>query len=47
LAVELPNGNIIANDDLNHRVIVVDKATKKILWQYGVTGVFGERDGYL
>ena len=47
LAVELPNGNIIANDDLNHRVIVVDKATKKILWQYGVTRVFGERDGYL
>jgi hypothetical protein len=47
LAVELPNGNIIANDDLNHRVIVIDKATKKIRWQYGVTRVPGERDGYL
>jgi hypothetical protein len=37
LAIELPNGNILANDDLNHRVIVVDKASKKIVWQYGVT----------
>ncbi len=47
LAIELPNGNIMANDDLNHRVIVIDKATKKILWQYGVTGVRGTRPGYL
>lgn len=38
LAVELPNGNILCNDDLNHRVIVIDKQTKKIIWQYGVTG---------
>ena len=47
LAVELPNGNILANDDLNHRVIVIDKATKTIRWQYGVTGVRGEQAGYL
>ena len=47
LAMELPNGNIIANDDLNHRIIVIDKATKRILWQYGVTGVRGTRPGYL
>jgi hypothetical protein len=47
LAVELPNGNIIANDDLNHRIVVIDKATKRILWQYGVTGVRGTRPGYL
>lgn len=47
LAVELPNGNIIANDDLNHRVIIVDKASKKILWQYGVTGRRGTKPGYL
>ncbi len=47
LAIELPNGNIMANDDLNHRVIVIDKATKKIRWQYGVTGVRGTRPGYL
>jgi hypothetical protein len=47
LAIELPNGNIMANDDLNHRVIVVDKATKKIVWQYGVTGQRGVGAGYL
>jgi len=47
LAMELPDGNILANDDLNHRVIVVDKATKKILWQYGATGQRGAAPGYL
>ena len=47
LAIELPNGNILANDDLNHRIIVVDKASKKILWQYGVTGRRGAAPGYL
>jgi hypothetical protein len=41
LAEELPNGNIIANDDLNHRVIVIDKASKRIVWQYGITGRHG------
>ncbi|MHB8660804.1 MAG: hypothetical protein ACYC75_02615 [Minisyncoccota bacterium] len=38
LAIELPNGNILSNDDFNHRVIVIDKQTKQIIWQYGVTG---------
>ena len=47
LAIELPNGNILANDDLNHRIIVVEKASKKILWQYGVTGRRGDAPGYL
>ena len=47
LAVELPDGNIIANDDLNHRVIVIDKATKKIIWQMGSTGRPGSEIGYL
>jgi hypothetical protein len=47
LAIELPNGNIMANDDLNHRVIVVDKATKRVVWQYGVTGRPGSGEGYL
>jgi hypothetical protein len=47
LAVELPDGNIIANDDLNHRVIVIDKSSKKIIWQYGVTGRAGAQPGYL
>ena len=47
LAIELPNGNILANDDLNHRVIVIDKQTKKIIWQYGVTGKPGNAYGQL
>ncbi len=47
LAIELPNGNIMANDDLNHRVIVIDKWSKKILWQYGVTDRRGSAPGYL
>ena len=37
LAIELPNGNILTNDDANHRVIVIDKKTNNIIWQYGVT----------
>lgn len=47
LAIELPNGNILANDDYNHRVIVIDKATKKIVWQYGITGKPGSGAGQL
>lgn len=47
LAAELPNGNIIANDDFNHRVIVIDKATRQIIWQYGVTGHSGSGAGEL
>jgi hypothetical protein len=47
LAEELPNGNIIANDDLNHRVIVIDKASKRIVWQYGITGRQGSGPGEL
>ncbi|MCL5009141.1 MAG: hypothetical protein M1400_02235 [Patescibacteria group bacterium] len=47
LAIELPNGNILANDDQNHRVIVIDKQTKKIIWQYGVTGKPGASYGQL
>jgi hypothetical protein len=47
LAMELPNGNVLATDDLNHRVIAVDKASQAILWQYGVTGRRGTKPGYL
>ena len=47
LAIELPNGNIMANDDENHRVIVIDKKTKQIVWQYGVTGKPGRAPGQL
>lgn len=47
LALELPNGNFILNDDYNHRVLVLDRQTKRIIWQYGVTGVPGRAPGYL
>jgi hypothetical protein len=47
LAVRWPNGMIAANDDYNQRVIVIDPRTKKIVWQYGHTGVAGTSAGYL
>jgi outer membrane protein assembly factor BamB len=47
LAVMWPNGLIAANDDYNQRVIVIDPRTKRIVWQYGHTGIAGTRPGYL
>ena len=47
LALPLPNGDILLNDDFNHRVCVVDPATHRIVWQYGHTGVAGQGPGYL
>jgi hypothetical protein len=47
LAVRLPNGLIAANDDYNHRVVVIAPSRKRIVWQYGHTGVAGSRSGYL
>jgi hypothetical protein len=47
LAVRWANGLIAANDDYNHRVIVIDPRTKRIVWQYGHTGVAGTSPGYL
>jgi hypothetical protein len=47
LAVMLPNGTIAATDDWHHRVVLIDRTTKKIVWQYGHTGVAGARPGYL
>lgn len=47
LAEELPNGNIMANDDYNHRIVIIDRATKKIIWQYGHTRQPGKAEGYL
>ncbi len=41
LALPLPNGNVLLNDDYNDRVIVIDPTTNKIVWQYGTTGVAG------
>ena len=47
LALPLPNGYILANDDFNDRVIVINPRTHKIVWQYGHTGVPGRAPGYL
>jgi hypothetical protein len=47
LALPLPNGDILLNDDFNHRVCVIDPAAGKIVWQYGHTGTSGSAPGYL
>jgi len=47
LAVPLPNGDVLLNDDLNDRVIVVDPRTNAIVWQYGHTAAHGVAAGYL
>jgi hypothetical protein len=47
LAVALPNGTIAATDDWDHRVVLIDRASKKIVWQYGHDGVPGSGPGYL
>lgn len=47
LAIELPSGNLLLNDDYNHRVIVVARRDKRILWQYGETGRPGRAPGLL
>lgn len=47
LALPLPNGNIVLNDDRNDRVIVIDPKTNQIVWQYGYTATPGKAPGYL
>jgi hypothetical protein len=47
LALPLPNGDVLVNDDYNDRVIVIDPVTNAIVWQYGHTGVPGTAPGYL
>ena len=47
LALELPTGDVILNDDLRNRVLVIDRQTKQIIWQYGVTDVAGHKPGFL
>jgi outer membrane protein assembly factor BamB len=37
LAAPLPNGLVAVNDDYRHRVILIDPATDRIVWQYGRT----------
>lgn len=47
LALPLPNGMVMVNDDRNDRVIVINPATNAVVWQYGHTGVPGSGAGYL
>lgn len=47
LAVMLPNGLVMLNDDYNDRVIVINPRTDKIVWQYGHTAKAGTAPGYL
>jgi DNA-binding beta-propeller fold protein YncE len=47
LALPMPNGYVLVNDDFNHRVIVINPANNRIVWQYGHTGVAGRSPGYL
>jgi hypothetical protein len=47
LALPLPNGDVLVNDDANHRVIVVDPRRQRIVWQYGRTGKPGRGPGLL
>ncbi len=47
LALPLPNGDFLANDDKNQRVIVIDPHTNRIVWQYGHTSVRGSGAGFL
>jgi outer membrane protein assembly factor BamB len=47
LALPLPNGDVLATDDHNDRVIVVDPRTDKVVWQYGHKSLPGTGPGYL
>jgi hypothetical protein len=47
LALALPNGMIAATDDWHDRVVIIDRATKRVVWHYGHDGVAGRAPGYL
>jgi hypothetical protein len=47
LALPLPNGNILVNDDYNNRVIVINPKKNRIVWQYGHYGMPGSAPGFL
>jgi DNA-binding beta-propeller fold protein YncE len=48
IARELPDtGDILVVDDLNDRVVVIDRKTKKFIWQYGEKGKKGFLPGLL
>jgi hypothetical protein len=47
LAMALPNGDIVVNDDYRDRVLEIDPRNKRIVWQYGHTDHPGTAPGYL
>lgn len=47
LARMLSNRLVLATDDLNDRVVLIDPSTNAIVWQYGHRGVPGLAPGYL
>lgn len=47
LAVALPNDTIAATDDWHHRVVLIDRRTKQIVWSYGHLNQPGSAQGYL
>lgn len=47
LAVPWPNGLIAVTDDWHHRIVVIDKATKQVVWSYGHLDRPGTGPGFL
>jgi outer membrane protein assembly factor BamB len=47
MAIVLPNGDVLVSDDDDSRVIVIDRQTKKIVWQYGHLHRRSGANGYL
>lgn len=48
LARELPEtGDVLVVDDLRNRIVVIDRQTKQIIWQYGQTDTKGHAPGLL
>jgi hypothetical protein len=47
MALVLPNGDVLVSDDHDNRVIVIDRATRRIVWQYGHLHRARSTSGYL
>jgi hypothetical protein len=47
LGAPLPNGLVAVCDDYGHRVVLIDPATDRIVWQYGQRNRPGRRPGLL
>ncbi len=47
LALPLPDGTYVLNDDYRHRVVVIDPTTNSIVWTHGHNRQAGAADGFL